>query len=116
MYAIRSYYVEKWHDSDPDSVYEFDFTKCEGTIEEAILALVSVEKVFRMYRDPQATEFNRVQVDRKVDLFLNKYFMQYGTYCGRRKDHSDYPEYMYYTHLKEDDQYDDLTILGVRKK
>ncbi len=110
------YRLDKWHDSDPDSVYEFDFTKCEGTIEEAILALVSVEKVFRMYRDPKATEFNRVQVDRKVDLFLNKYFMQYGTYCGRRKDHSDYPEYMYYTHLKEDDQYDDLTILGVRKK
>lgn len=116
VFSRSLYKLEKWHDSDAESIYEFDFTRCEGTIEEAILALVSVEKVFRMYRDPKATEFDRVQVDRKVDLFLNRHFLQYGTYCGSRREHPEYPEYLYYTHVREDEQYDDLTILGIRKK
>lgn len=116
VFSRTPYRLEKWHDPDPDSVYEFDFSRCEGTIEEAIIALVSIEKVFRMYRDDKATDFNRVQVDRKVDLFLNKYFRQYSVYCGNRRDHPLLPEYLYYTNVREDDQYDDLTILGVRKK
>ena len=69
-----------------------------------------------MYRDPKAGEFERVQVDRKVDLFLNSHFRQYPIYCGNRKDHPDAQEYLYYTHVREDAQYDDLTILGITKK
>ncbi len=111
-----SYTLRKWHDSDPDATYDFDFTSCEGTIEEAIIALVAVEKVFRMYRDPAATEFDRVQTDRKVDTFLNAHFRQYGLFCAKRKDHPDHAEYLYYTNVREDAQYDDLTILGIRKR
>lgn len=114
--ARKTYSLFKWHNPEADAQYDFDFTTCEGTIEEAILALVSVEKVFRMYRDPKAGDFDRVQVDRKVDLFLNRHFRQYGLYCGNRRDHPDYPEYLYYTGVREDAQYDDLTILGIRKK
>jgi len=114
--ARKKYSLFKWHNSEENESYDFDFTSCEGTIEEAILALVSVEKVFRMYLDPSATDFDRVQVDRKVDTFLNKYFRQYQVYCGNRKDHPEYHEYLYYTNIHEDAQYDDLTILGVRKK
>ncbi len=112
----RKYSFSKWHNPEQDATYDFDFSSCEGTIEEAIIALVSVEKIFRMYRDPKATEFNRVQVDRKVDLFLNRHFIQYATYCGMRKDHPEHDEYLYYTNVKEDAQYDDLTILGIRKR
>lgn len=116
VFARKPFVLVKWHNSELDEKFEFDFDKCEGTIEEAILALVSVEKIFRMYRDPSANEFNRVQVDRKVDLFLNKYFRQYDVYCGNRKDHPEYPEYLNYTNICEDSQYDDLTILGIRKR
>ena len=112
----RPYSLFKWHENDADAKYEFDFTTCDGTIEEAILALVSVEKVFRLYLDPKAGEFDRVQVDRKVDLFLNKHFRQYGVYCSNRRDHQEHAEYLYYTGIREDAQYDDLTILGIRKK
>ncbi|HOT61842.1 MAG TPA: SpoIIE family protein phosphatase [Treponemataceae bacterium] len=116
VFARSSYKLVKWHNPIEGEDFHFDFSTCQGTIEEAILALVSVEKVFRMYRDPAAGEFDRVQVDRKVDLFLNRHFRQYPLYCANRKDHPEYPEYLYYTHVREDAQYDDLTILGIKKK
>ncbi len=114
--ARRPYRLVKYHNPDPDEVFDFDFSTCEGTLEEVVLAVMAVEKIFRMYRDPAATEFDRVQVDRKVDIFLNKHFRQYGLYCARRRDHAEYPEYLYYTHVREDEQYDDLTVLAIRKK
>lgn len=116
VFARKPWSLKKWHNPVENEPFDFDFTNCEGTIEDAILALVSVEKVFRMYRDPSATDFNRVQVDRKVDSFLNRHFRQYGLYCGSRRDHPEHPEYLYYTNVREDAQYDDLTILGIRKR
>lgn len=108
--------LTKYHNADPTEKFTFDFSHGQGSLEEAIIALVSVEKVFRIYRDPKAGEDIRVIVDRKIDAFLKKHFEQYRTYCSRTRDHSEYSEYMYYTHLREDEQYDDLTILGIRKK
>ena len=116
VFARQKYSLYKWHNPEGDVHYDFDFTSCHGSIEEAILALVSVEKIFRMYRDPKATEFDRVQVDRNVDAFLDAHFVQYDMYCGNKREHPEYAEYLYYTHIKEDSQYDDLTILGIRKK
>lgn len=112
----KRYALQKWHNPEGEVTYEFDFSDCQGTIEEAILALVSVEKVFRMYLDGQATDFDRVQVDRRVDRFLSAHFLQYERYCSQRRDHPEYGEYLYYTNVKEDAQYDDLTILAVQKK
>ena len=116
VFAKRKFILKKMHNPIPDEVFEFDFTTCEGTIEEAILALVSVEKIFRLYRDANATNFDHVIVDKNVDLFLNKHFLQYPTYCLHREAHPEYEEYLYYTNIKQDEQYDDLTILGVKKK
>ncbi|HHU35908.1 MAG TPA: SpoIIE family protein phosphatase [Treponema sp.] len=116
VFARRKYTMTKWHNPEGDVAYDFDFTEGEGTLEEAIIALISIEKVFRMYSDPEAGEFERVQVDKRVDTFLGKYFVQYNKYCERRIDHPEFNEYRYYTHVREDDQYDDLTVLGVRKR
>jgi hypothetical protein len=110
------YELTKYHNADPAEKFTFDFSKGEASLEDAIIALVSVEKVFRIYRDPKAGEDARVIVDRRIDSFLKTRFDQYRTYCSRTKDHSEYSEYMYYTNLREDEQYDDLTILGIRKK
>jgi hypothetical protein len=112
----KTYSLFKWHNPDENETFDFNFTNCEGTVEESILALVSVEKIFRMYRNPKATDFDRVQVDRKVDSFLNRHFTQYQAYCGNRRDHGEYGEYLYYTNACEDSQYDDLTLLGIRKR
>ncbi|MGP1521020.1 MAG: SpoIIE family protein phosphatase [Treponema sp.] len=116
VFAKKKFILKKMHNPIPDEIFEFDFTTCEGTIEEAILALVSVEKIFRLYQDPSATNFDHVIVDKKVDLFLNKHFLQYPTYCLHREPHPEYDEYLYYTNIRQDEQYDDLTILAVKKK
>lgn len=110
------YHLEKYHNPVPDEKLDFDFTDCTGSVEETIMALVSVEKIFRMYKDPKAGDDVRVLVDRKVDAFLKTHFLQYRDYCSYTKDHTDQAEYMYYTRVREDEQYDDLTILGIRRK
>ncbi|MDR2246791.1 MAG: SpoIIE family protein phosphatase [Treponema sp.] len=95
---------------------KFDFTRCNGTVEEAIMALVSVEKVFRIYKPPAAGEETRILVDKKVDEFLSAYFLQYQDYCCNTRECPENDNYMYYTHLNEDAQYDDLSILGIKRK
>jgi hypothetical protein len=108
--------LSKYHNPIPNERLDFDFSGCVGSVEDMIMALVAVEKVFRMYRTPGIGEEARIIVDRKVDAFLKERFDQYRSYCSQTKDYPEHPEYMYYTHVKEDDQYDDLTILGIRKK
>jgi hypothetical protein len=114
IYTLHKYHnPEEGADNKP---MQFDFSACKGTAEEAIMALVSVEKMFRLYRDPKAGEGSRVLVDRKVDAFLKDHFLQYRAYCSYTQENPGNDAYMYYTHLKEDEQYDDLTILGINRK
>jgi len=101
-----------------DSTYEefdFDFSTCNGTMEEAIIALISVEKVFRMYTVPDAPLFDCIQVDKNIDSFLSKYFLQYTHYCKQKEPNPIYSEYYYYRNIKEDMQYDDLTVLAITR-
>ncbi|MDA8426246.1 MAG: SpoIIE family protein phosphatase [Treponema sp.] len=115
-----SYRLVKQHDPLPDDLLSFDFSTCSGSLQEKVLALIAVEKVFRMYPDPQATESDYVLVDEKVDKFLERHFDQYRLYCSKKKPYTDpqkdNPGYLLYAGIKEDDQYDDLTILGIRRK
>ena len=116
VFAQKKFTLKK---RQSDLIYEqmdFDFSLCNGTIEEAVLALISVEKVFRMYKDSAAQSFDCVQVDKKIDTFLSKYFLQYNVYCCDKVPHPIYDEYFYYKHIKEDIQYDDLTILGIARR
>ncbi|MDR1307298.1 MAG: SpoIIE family protein phosphatase [Treponema sp.] len=113
----QTYTLHKYHNPEGDgSDLKFDFSTCTARVEETIMAMVSVEKMFRMYKNPRATEDNRVLVDKKVDEFLKRHFLQYRTYCLDTRENPGNDAYMYYTHIQEDDQYDDLTILGIRRK
>jgi len=115
--AREVYTLHKYHNpEEKDGDLQFDFTTCEGSEEEVIMAMVSVEKMFRCYKPPNAGEDSRVLVDKKVDEFLKKHFLQYRRYCSHTHEYSENPAYMYYTHVKEDEQYDDLTILGIKRK
>ncbi|MDR2070520.1 MAG: SpoIIE family protein phosphatase [Treponema sp.] len=110
------YTLRKHHNPEGDRDLKFDFTRCEGTVEETIMALVSVEKIFRIYKSPSIGEETRILVDKKVDEFLKKYFIQYQDYCHNTRECPENNMYMYYTHVNEDAQYDDLTILGIKRK
>jgi hypothetical protein len=107
--------LEKYHNQLGDEDLEFDFSTCENTVEQAVLAMVAVEKIFRIYPDPAATDEDRVQVDRVIDEFLRQHFLQYDSYFTNPVESGEESEYMYYARLKEDEQFDDLTILGVKK-
>jgi serine phosphatase RsbU (regulator of sigma subunit) len=97
----------------------FDFSDCEPTAETVVKALVSAEKIWRTYPHPSANENDRVMVDKVIDEFLRKTFARYSMYYSHPMNNpnpEEYPNYNFYTHLREDDQYDDLTLLAVRKK
>lgn len=115
-----SYRLEKQHNPATGEVLTFDFSGCEGTLEEKVLALVSIEKVFRFFKDPSATEKDTILVDQKIDAFLERHFDQYRLYCANKGAYLDVskenPGYLLYKGLREDSQYDDLTILGIRRK
>jgi hypothetical protein len=114
--AKKIYSLKKYHNPEGDTELQFDFSSCKGNAEEVIMAMVSVEKMFRCYKSPDANEDSRVLVDKKVDGFLKNHFLQYRRYCVYTKEYPENEAYMYYTHVKEDDQYDDLTILGIKRK
>ena len=110
-----SFRLEKYHNPIPDEELVFDFSTCEGTVREAVLAMAAMDKIFRLVPDPNARPTDRVRVDINIVEFLKEHFLQYDTYFQNPIPDEQYPEYVNFTNLKEDDQYDDLTILGVRK-
>ena len=104
------------HNPIPTEELEFDFSSCEGTLKEVVLAVVSAEKVFRMVLDPKAGDGNRVLVDAKIDAFLKEHFLQYERYFSHRLEATAHDPYVHFSHLVEDEQRDDLTFLVVRRK
>jgi hypothetical protein len=109
------YKLEKYHNPIPDEELTFDFSTCEGTVRDAVLAMASLDKVFRLNPDPSAGPGDRIRVDVNIDAFLQEHFVEYARYFNSPVPDEQFPEYVYFPNLKEDDQYDDLTILGVRK-
>ena len=115
--AKKIFTLKKYHNPEGDDMeLKFDFSSCQGKVEEVIMAMVSVEQIFRCYKDPKADADSRFLVDKKVDEFLKNHFLQYRRYCSNTKEYPENEAYMYYTHVKEDEQYDDLTILGIKRR
>ena len=110
----RVYVLKKYHSPDPNEKLEFDFSKCDGSIKDAILALASVEKVFRFYKENDVTSSDVVRVDKEIDKFLKRCFNRYDYYCASQQEISDESSYLYYTNLREDEQLDDLTLLAIK--
>jgi len=111
------YTLHKWHNGEGENKdLQFDFSSSKGHVDDVIMALISVEKMFRCYYNPKATVESRVLVDRIVDSFLKKHFLQYREYCSFTEESVGNPAYMYYLNVMEDEQNDDLTILGLKRK
>jgi hypothetical protein len=114
--AGEKYSLYKHHNPLGEENLVFDFTGCSGTIEEVVMAAVAVERVFRIYPSPTNSEEDRVLVDKAIVGFLKKHFESRDDYFAHPLPAKDEDQYIAFTHLREDEQYDDLTILGIRKK
>ena len=112
----ETYTLQKCHNPEGEQELQFDYSLCNGKAEEVIMALMAAQKLFRCYKHPKATENDLVLVDKKIDVFLKRHFVQYQQYFTHSREHLGNNSYMYYTHMMEDEQYDDLCILGVRRK
>jgi serine phosphatase RsbU (regulator of sigma subunit) len=112
----QTYEIKHNHNPFPDKKLSFDFTGCDDSLEASTLGILSVDIVYRLFPDPNAGPNDRILVYRKFDDFLRKHFDQYSEYFRFPVDHPSFPEYMYYTHLKETAQYDDTTMLAIRLK
>ena len=110
----QKYSLQKFHNPVPGENLEFDFTTCAGTTEEVILALCSVEKVFRFYKPQDAGEKDVVRVDRRIDAFLKEHFNRYDYYCASKADDLADNIYLHYSFLREDEQLDDLTLVAAK--
>jgi hypothetical protein len=113
----KVYSLHKWHNGEgEDKDLHFDFRYSKSSVEEVIMAMVAVEKTFRCYYNPKASVDDKVRVDKIVDAFLKNHLLEYRDYFSLTKTDPVNTAYMYYTNVMEDEQYDDLTILGVKRK
>jgi hypothetical protein len=110
------YSLQRVHNPVAGEELQFDFTTCEGSHKDAVLALAAVEKVYRMIPDPRVRDEDRVAVDEKIEAFLRTHFVQYDRYFSHRLETQPQPGYVVFSHAKEDQQYDDLTILVMKRK
>jgi hypothetical protein len=114
VFARGTYVLERCHTVTRERL-EFDFSSCGGTVEDAVLALVAIEKVFRLYRDARTGPSDRVEVDPRVDGYLRKHFRQFDRWFTTAAGDAKHGQPITYAGLKEDPQYDDLTLLVVRR-
>lgn len=112
----KHYNLIRNHNPILDEELVFDFSTCKGTARETVLALVATEKVFRMIPDPRLGEESKVTIESKVADFLKEHFLQYDRYFSHRVESGEDTGSATFTHAMEDEQYDDLTILVLRRK
>ncbi len=111
----KKYVLTKVENPRPDEVLEFDFTTCQGTINEAIIALAACEKVYRFYKPENLSRTEYIKIDKKIDEFLQQHFNAYDFYAAEKVENPATPNYFDYEMLLEDEQSDDLTMLAVRR-
>lgn len=61
----------------PEIEYHFDFRACDGSARGLILALISIDRVFRLVPDPRATDLDFIDVDLVEDEFLRAHFVEF---------------------------------------
>ncbi len=116
VYNKKSYVLTKEDNPNLNENLEFDFTKCEGTVREAILALAAIEKVYRFYKSPSVQPTDYVKVDKQIDEFLSRYFNMYDYYAAKKSENAENGiNYIDYDEMQEDEQSDDLTLLAIKR-
>ena len=115
VFTRGQYRLSRTSNPLPEEELMFDFSSCKGTVKDAVLALVAVEKVYRMSPNPRLGREDKVTIEDKVAAFLKEHFVQYASYFGHPVD-GEQRGILTFTNAFEDEQYDDLTIIALRRK
>ena len=116
VFSRRRYRLIRSHDLLANEGLDFDFSHCEGTAKEAVLALVSAERVFRMIPCPRREEESVVTFEREVDDFMMQHFIKYPEYFAHRLENNLEPGLVTLAYALEDEPSDDLALLVIRRK
>lgn len=81
----------------------------------ALLLVIGAEKLFRVIKQPTTSLESKITIDQRVDAVLKDFFVEYWDYFRFPLPDGNDEIYRQYRGLSEDPQYDDLTILGIRK-
>jgi hypothetical protein len=116
VFNKRRFVLVRNHNPIPNEELVFDFSTCQGTAQEVVLALVAVDRVYRMVPNPRLGPENRITIETKIIDFLKDHFLQYPRYFSHRLEGEKESTNITFTHALEDNQSDDLTILVLRRK
>jgi HAMP domain-containing protein len=116
VFNKRRFVLVRNHNPIPNEELVFDFSTCQGTAQEVVLALVAVDRVYRMVPNPRLGPENRITIETKIIDFLKDHFLQYPSYFSHRLEGEKESTNITFTHALEDNQSDDLTILVLRRK
>lgn len=128
----KKFVLTKLDNPNKTEVLEFDFSTCKGTIDETIVALAAVERVFRMVKSPSVRADDEIEIEKFVDDFLREHFTLYSRYCtpvqGAGSDGSEQsladlekqraledPNMTRYSWVTEDKQADDITLIAIKR-
>lgn len=116
--AVQSggqYRLEKVMDPEQGAELVFDYRTCRNTARDTVLAVVAAERIFRLVPDPEAGPDQRIDVDRIIVDFLREHFLAFDRYFGHPlvpwSEDDGSSQYVTFTHLREDEQFDDITML-----
>ena len=113
VYSHGSCTLHKFHAPAAQSDLTLDFSGCGDSAEDAVMALASAEKLFRMVSTK--SYYDIVKADHKVDAFLEKHFVEYHQFIPHKKVLKSKPNFVYYNCIREDSQFDDLTLVAIKK-
>ncbi len=128
----KKFVLNKLDNPNTTEVLEFDFTNCKGTIDETIVALAAVERVFRMVKAPTVRADDEIEIEKFVDDFLKEHFTLYNRYCtpvegagsaGGEQSMAELekqraledPNLTRYAWVTEDKQADDITLIAIKR-
>lgn len=116
VFNQTTYLLDLPHSPWQGRLLEFDFRHCDPTPRNAVLAVVGVEKIWRLIPNPALGSHDRVKFDRAVYEFLRKHFVPFEEVFRFDPLDDELPEYIWAPGLAEDEQYDDLTLLALTRK
>ena len=128
----KKFVLQKLDNPNKTEVLEFDFSTCKGTIDETIIALAAVERVFRMVKSPSVRADDEIEIEKFLDEFLKEHFTLYNRYClpvegagnaGGEQSMAELekqraledPNLTHYGWITEDKQADDITLIAIKR-